>query len=91
MCGSSGVKWERQGVQLGADPRHGRDAQGGLRVWGVLAADAGAYTCSAGSPQGEMARRELQLMVLSELTSAYLMLMDVGRRVACSATLYSIP
>ncbi|CAG4953674.1 unnamed protein product [Colias eurytheme] len=57
----SSVKWERDGKQVEWDG--GGGAGGALRVARVEAAHGGAYTCTAAGPHGEIARRELQLVV----------------------------
>lgn len=69
----SSVRWERDGNQLewegGSSPigagAAGVGVTGALRIARVEASSAGAYTCSAVGPHGEIARRELQLIVSS--------------------------
>ncbi|XP_049878899.1 Down syndrome cell adhesion molecule-like protein Dscam2 [Pectinophora gossypiella] len=55
----SSVKWERDGSSVEWDS--GTD--GALRIQRVEPTHAGAYTCVVTGPHGEMARRELQLIV----------------------------
>ncbi|XP_045780750.1 Down syndrome cell adhesion molecule-like protein Dscam2 [Maniola jurtina] len=57
----SSVRWERDGNQL--EWEGSGSGEGALRIARVEAASAGAYTCSAIGPHGEIARRELQLIV----------------------------
>ncbi|CAG9581989.1 unnamed protein product, partial [Danaus chrysippus] len=57
----SSVRWERDGSQL--EWEGGTGGEGALRISRVEASSAGAYTCSAVGPHGEIARRELQLIV----------------------------
>ncbi|CAH2101996.1 unnamed protein product [Euphydryas editha] len=67
----SSVRWERDGNQLeweGGSSSVGTSTvgvglTGALRIARVEASNAGAYTCSAVGPHGEIARRELQLIV----------------------------
>ncbi|CAH0727689.1 unnamed protein product, partial [Brenthis ino] len=70
----SSVRWERDGNQLewegasgstgtGTGTSTGVGVSGALRLARVEAGSAGAYTCSAVGPHGEIARRELQLIV----------------------------
>ena len=67
----SSVRWERDGNQLEWEATGGTGANsvvgvsGALRLARVEAGSAGAYTCSAVGPHGEIARRELQLIVSS--------------------------
>ncbi|XP_072938511.1 cell adhesion molecule Dscam1-like isoform X2 [Epargyreus clarus] len=55
----SSVKWERDGSQLEWD----NNVDGALRLSRVESSHAGAYTCAVMGPHGEIARRELQLVV----------------------------
>ncbi|XP_073957210.1 cell adhesion molecule Dscam2-like [Choristoneura fumiferana] len=55
----SSVKWERDGSAVEWDS----NMEGALRVSRVEPALAGAYTCTVTGPHGEIARRELQLVV----------------------------
>ncbi|XP_047520750.1 Down syndrome cell adhesion molecule-like protein Dscam2 isoform X2 [Pieris napi] len=55
----SSVKWERDGNQVEWDS----SVTGALRVARVEASHGGAYTCAVTGPHGELARRELQLVV----------------------------
>ncbi|CAK1540390.1 unnamed protein product [Leptosia nina] len=55
----SSVKWERDGNQVDWD----NSVTGALRVSRVEASHGGAYTCTVTGPHGEIARRELQLVV----------------------------
>ncbi|XP_013133341.1 PREDICTED: Down syndrome cell adhesion molecule-like protein Dscam2 [Papilio polytes] len=55
----SSVKWERDGSQVEWDG----NAEGALRLARVEPSHAGAYACAVSGPHGEIARRELQLVV----------------------------
>ncbi|CAH2050967.1 unnamed protein product, partial [Iphiclides podalirius] len=55
----SSVKWERDGNQVEWDG----NVEGALRLARVESSHAGAYTCAVTGPHGEIARRELQLVV----------------------------
>ncbi|XP_012543882.3 cell adhesion molecule Dscam2 isoform X1 [Bombyx mori] len=55
----SSVKWERDGSPVEWES----NIDGGLKVSRVEASHAGAYTCAVTGPHGEIARRELQLVV----------------------------
>ena len=59
----SSVKWERDGNPVEWDS----SIDGALKVSRVEPSYAGAYTCAVMGPHGEIARRELQLVVSSEL------------------------
>lgn len=61
---SSKVRWERQGINFTNSLRH-NEIEGGLRIYNAGPSDAGLYTCSVASPAGELAKRDLQLNVLS--------------------------
>ncbi|XP_052738049.1 cell adhesion molecule Dscam2-like [Bicyclus anynana] len=64
----SSVRWERDGSQL--EWEGSASGEGALRIARVEAASAGAYTCSAVGPHGEIARRELQLIVSTRVEAA---------------------
>ncbi|XP_041974799.1 Down syndrome cell adhesion molecule-like protein Dscam2 isoform X2 [Aricia agestis] len=55
----SSVTWERDGSQVEWD----NNVDGALRITKVESSNAGAYTCTVMGPHGEIARRELQLIV----------------------------
>ncbi|XP_061709196.1 cell adhesion molecule Dscam2 isoform X4 [Cydia pomonella] len=55
----SSVKWERDGSPVEWDS----NMEGALRVSRVEPSQAGAYMCTVTGPHGEIARRELQLVV----------------------------
>lgn len=58
----SSVKWERDGSPVEWDS----NIDGALKVARVEPTHAGAYTCAVMGPHGEIARRELQLVVSSK-------------------------
>lgn len=62
LCSRS-VKWEREGSPIDWD----NSIDGALRVTKVEPSQAGAYSCSVMGPHGEIAKRELQLVVSSKL------------------------
>lgn len=59
------VKWESTSVKISSNPRYRQE--GGLLKISSLnpSTDAGSYTCSVATPSGELARREIQLIVNS--------------------------
>lgn len=64
------MKWERDGSPVEWDS----NMEGALRVSRVEPSLAGSYTCTVTGPHGEIARRELQLVVSSKLNFIYLQL-----------------
>lgn len=64
----SSVKWERDGNTVEWD----NSIDGALRVLRVEPSHAGAYTCAVMGPHGEIARRELQLVVSSKFNNLLL-------------------
>lgn len=61
-----GVRWERYGQELPLDLRHKIDGSGSFTIVSVdQTADSGYYTCAVTSREGEVARKEIQLIVHS--------------------------
>ncbi|CAG9136240.1 unnamed protein product [Plutella xylostella] len=56
----SSVKWERDGSPVEWD---GGGGEGTLRLSRVEAAHGGTYSCAVAGPHGEIARRDLQLII----------------------------
>lgn len=60
------VRWERYGQELPLDIRHRIDESGSFTIVSVdQAADTGYYACSVTNREGEVARREIQVIVHS--------------------------
>lgn len=60
------VRWERYGQELPLDLRHRIDGSGSFTIISVdQTADSGYYTCSVTNREGEVAKREIQLIVHS--------------------------
>lgn len=60
------VHWERYGQELPLDLRHKIDESGSFTIVSVdQNVDTGYYACSVTNREGEIARREIQLMVHS--------------------------
>lgn len=60
------VRWERYGQELPLDLRHKIHESGSFSIASVdQSADSGYYACSVTSKDGEVARREIQLIVHS--------------------------
>ena len=70
VCPASGypldtVTWSRGGAALVAGPRVSLDPGAGrAEVRGVVAGDAGTYTCTATSRRGQTARAEAEVAVI---------------------------
>lgn len=63
----SAISWERRGQEVPVDLRRSRGEGGSLTISRVdPAVDTGSYVCSVRGNSGELARREVQLMVNSE-------------------------
>lgn len=59
------VKWDSNHLKITSNPRYKQD--GGLLKISQLdpTTDVGSFTCSVATPSGELARREIQLLVNS--------------------------
>lgn len=91
------VRWERYAQELPLDLRHRIDESGSFTIVNVdQTADSGYYTCAVTSREGEVARKEIQLIVnrppILEPFSFPASLQEGGRaQVTCSVTSGDMP